>query len=140
MNNRNVLKGVLLILIAVVFGLGSLRYPLGHFSHAGPGLFPLLVSGLLLLVGAAIVVRALMAPTAQMEFNLRNIAIVLGSLCAFAVTSAYLNMIAGIVVLVFGASLAGRSYSVVRNAKVASGLIVIALMFQKLLGLQLPLY
>jgi hypothetical protein len=49
-------------------------------------------------------------------------------------------MIAGIVFLVFCASFAGRQYSVVRNAKVAAGLVAVALVFQKLLGFNLPLY
>jgi hypothetical protein len=49
-------------------------------------------------------------------------------------------MIAGIVFLVFVAAAAGTSYSVMRNIKIAGGLIAIALLFQKGLGLQLPLY
>jgi hypothetical protein len=73
-------------------------------------------------------------------FNVKNIAIILGSLCGFALVSEYVNMIAGIVVLVFVASAAGTSYSVIRNVKIAAGLIVVALVFQKGLGLQLPLY
>ena len=49
-------------------------------------------------------------------------------------------MIVGILVLVFVASAAATSYSVMRNIKIAGGLIVVALLFQKGLGLQLPLY
>ena len=50
-------------------------------------------------------------------------------------------MIAGIVFMVFFASLAGTSsYSVVRNLKIAAGLVAVAFAFQKLLGFNLPLY
>jgi len=49
-------------------------------------------------------------------------------------------MIAGIVFMVFCASFAGTSYSVVRNLIISAGLLAIAFAFQKLLGLQLPLY
>jgi len=73
-------------------------------------------------------------------FNIRNITLIILSLCGFALISQYLNMIAGIVFLVFCASVAGTDYSVMRNLKVAGFLIVVALMFQKLLGVQLPLY
>ena len=38
------------------------------------------------------------------------------------------------------ASVAASSYSVMRNIKIAAGLIAVALAFQKGLGLQLPLY
>ena len=140
MNDRNLLKGLLLIAIALAFGLQALRYPIGQFARAGPGLFPLLVSSLLLLLGLTIVVRSFLAERVRLNFNMRNIALVLGSLCGFALISTYLNMIAGITFMVFCATLAGTSYSVVRNLKIAGFLIAVALAFQKLLGLQLPLY
>ena len=140
MNDRNLLKGLLLIAIALAFGLQALRYPIGQFARAGPGLFPLLVSSLLLLLGATIVVRSFLTERVHLNFNMRNIALVLASLCGFALLSRYLNMTVGIVFMVFCATLAGTSYSVVRNLKIAGFLIAVALAFQKLLGLQLPLY
>jgi hypothetical protein len=140
MRDRNLVKGLFLIAISLAFGLASLRYPIGQFSRAGPGLFPLLVSSLLLLIGLIIVVRSRFVERVHLDFNLKNIAIIIGSLCGFAVISLYLNMIAGIVFMVFCASFAATSYSVVRNLKISAGLIAIAFAFQKLLGLNLPLY
>jgi Tripartite tricarboxylate transporter TctB family len=140
MTNRNLLKGLFLVAIALVFGLGSLRYPLGRLDRAGPGMFPLLVSSLLLLLGVAAVVRALLTERVPVHFNIKNIAIILASLCGFALLSEYINMIVGIVFMVFCASFAGTTYSVVRNLKISAGLIAIAFAFQRLLGLNLPLY
>ncbi len=141
MNDRNLVRGIFLIAIALGFGLTSLRYPTGTLSRAGPGLFPLMVSGLLLLIGLITVVRSRFVERVQLEFNMKNIAIILASLCGFAVISEYINMIAGIVFMVFCASLAGTAkYSVMRNIKVAAGLIAVALAFQYLLGFNLPLY
>jgi hypothetical protein len=140
MNNRNLVRGIVLIVIALTFGLGALRYPIGGFGRAGPGLFPLLVSSLLLLLAIATVVRALLTDRVPIDFRTKNIAVILTSLCGFAVLSTYVNMIAGIVFMVFCASLAATSYSVVRNLKIAGGLIAVAFLFQKFLGLQLPLY
>ena len=141
MNDRNLVRGLFLIAISLAFGLESLRYPIGGFSHAGPGLFPLMVSSLLLLIGLITVVRSRFVERAQLEFNSKNIAIILASLCGFALVSQFVNMIAGIIVLVFFASFAGTaSYSVVRNLKISAGLIAVALAFQKLLGFNLPLY
>jgi hypothetical protein len=139
-NNRNLIRGLFLIAISLAFGLTSLRYPIGGFGRAGPGLFPLLVSCLLLLLGIATVVRALLIERVPLTFNPKNIGLILASLAGFALISEHLNMIAGIVFMVFCASLAGTSYSVWRNVKIAAGLIVVGLVFQKLLGLQLPLY
>jgi len=140
MNNRNLIKGLFLIAISLAFGLGSFRYPMGAFARAGPGLFPLLVSSLLLLLGVVIVARSFIGERAGIQFNIKNIALIIASLCGFAVVSQYVNMIAGIVFMVFVATLAGTSYSVVRNIKIALGLIAVALFFQKVLGVQLPLY
>jgi hypothetical protein len=140
MNDRTLVRGLFLVAISLAFGLQSLRYPFGSFGHAGAGLFPLLVSGLLLLIGLATVARSRFEKRVALDFNPRNIAIILASLCGFAVISAYVNMIAGIAFMVFFSSLAGTSYSLARCAKVTAGLIAVAFAFQKLLGFNLPLY
>jgi NADH:ubiquinone oxidoreductase subunit K len=140
MNDRNLVRGLFIMAFALVFGLGSLRYTIGQFSHAGAGLFPLLVSCLLFLIGLISVVRSRYVEPVRLSFNLKNIALILLSLCGFAVISEHLNMIAGIVFMVFCASFAGTSYSVMRNVKVSAGLVAVAFAFQKLLGLSLPLY
>ena len=141
MNDRNLVRGLFILAISLAFGLGSLRYQMGQFSRAGPGLFPFMVSCLLFLIGLVTVVRSRFGERMPLDFNLKNIAIILASLCGFAVISEHINMIAGIVFMVFCASFAGTSsYSVMRNLKISAGLIAIALAFQKLLGFNLPLY
>ena len=140
MNDRNLLKGAFLVAIALVFGLGALRYPLGHVERAGAGFFPFMVSCILFVLGAAMIVRSRFMVRAPMEFNPKNIAIVLGSLAGFAAMSHFVNMIAGIVFLVFASAFAGTSYSVRRNVSVSAVLVAIAFAFQKGLGLTLRLY
>ena len=140
MNNLNFVRGLVLMAIALLFGLVSLNYRVGEFSKAGPGLFPLLVSCLVFLIGLLTVVRARFVKPVALNYNTRNIALVLLGLCGFAVLSEHVNMIAGIVFLVFCSSFAATSYSVVRNLKISAGLIAIAFMFRNLLGLQLPLF
>lgn len=141
MNDRNLVRGLFLLAISLGFGLGSLDYSLGEFSRAGPGLFPLMVSSLLFLIGLVTVVRSRFVERVHLEFNFKNIAIILASLCGFALISEYVNMIAGIVFMVFCASLAGTAkYSVVRNLLISAGLIAVGLAFQLLLGFNLPLY
>ena len=141
MQNRNLVRGLFLLLISLAFGLEALRYPLGQVSRPGPGMFPLVVSSLLLLIALITIVRSRFIEHMPLEFNVKNIAIILASLCGFALISRHLNMIAGIVFMVFCASFAGTaSYSVVRNLKISAGLIAVAFAFQKLLGFNLPLY
>jgi hypothetical protein len=141
MNNANLIRGLFLIAIALVFGIGALNYQIGEFSRSGPGLFPLMVSGMLLLIGLISVVRSRFVEAVPLDANMKSIALVLSGLCGFALISAYLNMIAGIVFMVFCVSFADSSpYSVVRNFKISAGLIIVAFMFLNLLGLQLPLW
>lgn len=61
-----------------MFGLAALRYPLGEFSRAGPGLFPLMVSCLLFVIGLTTVVRSRFVEHVHIQWNLKNIAIIAG--------------------------------------------------------------
>ena len=140
MNNRHLLRGLFLIAIALAFGGTSFNYNLGNFTRPGPGMFPLLVSGLLMLIGLTTVVRSRFVPPVAMDVQVKNIVLVITSLCGFALLSTHVNMTLGIVFMVFCASYAGSSYSVVRNIKISAGLLAIAYALHKLLGLNLPLF
>ena len=140
MNNRNFVRGLFLMAIALLFGLVSRNYTIGQLSRSGPGLFPLMVSSLLFVVGLLSVVRSYFVEPVPLDYNVKNIALILLSLVGFVLASEYLNMIVGIIFLVFCSTFAGTSYSVVRNIKISAGLIAIAFAFQKLLGLNLPLF
>ncbi|WP_213956630.1 MULTISPECIES: tripartite tricarboxylate transporter TctB family protein [unclassified Variovorax] len=126
--------------IALAFGLQSLRYPIGDFSRAGPGLFPAMISSLLFVIGLVSLIRAFFVDSVKLNLNFRNIAIIMASLCGLALISTYVNMIAGIIFLVFCSTMAGTSYSWMRNVKITAGLLLMALALQKGLGLNLPLY
>jgi hypothetical protein len=93
--------------IALAFGLTALRYPIGDLSRAGPGLFPVMVSSLLLLIGVSTVVRSFFVEPVRLDLHFKNIALILGSLCGFALISMYLDMVAGIVFMVFCSAFAG---------------------------------
>lgn len=126
--------------LAVGFGLPSVNYSLGSLGRAGPGMFPFIVSCMLFVIGVITVVRARLVKPVPLNFQVRNISIILGSLCGFALLSHYLNMIIGIVFMVFCSGFASTTYSVARNLKIAAVLVLFALAFQKLLGVNLPLY
>lgn len=138
--DRNLIRGFVLMALAVGFGLPSVSYSLGSLGRAGPGMFPFIVSCMLFVIGVITVVRARLVKPVPLNFQVRNISIILGSLCGFALLSHYLNMIVGIVFMVFCSGFASTTYSVARNLKIAAVLVLIALAFQKLLGVNLPLY
>ena len=141
MIDRNLARGVFLVGISLLFGVtAAVNYPIGDFARGGPGLFPVLISSMLFLVGVATVVRSRFTDKVPLTFNFRNIALILGSLCAFALLSEFVNMTVGIIGMVFLATLAGSNYSAIRNVKIAAGLVAVAFIFAKFLGLNLPLY
>lgn len=139
MNDRNLLRGLFLAAVALFFGIGAARYPIGTFAHAGPGLFPLMVSCALGAVAIATIIRSRLVTGEKLDFNPKNITLLMAALCGFAIVSKLLDMVAGIVVMVFVASLAGRQFSWKLSALISVGLIAVAFAFQKLLGLNLPL-
>ena len=140
MKNRNFVRGLFLMAIALLFGGVATNYQIGELSRSGPGLFPVMISGFLFLIGALTVVRSHFVEQVPLDYNVKNIALILLSLVGFAVISEHINMILGIIFLVFCSTFAGTSYSVVRNVKISIGLILVAFAFKNFLGLSLPLY
>ncbi len=140
MNNQNLLKGVFLIAIALIFGIGAMRYQIGTFAHAGPGLFPLMVSSFVGFIGLLMILRSRVLPKVPMDMRMKNALLVLASLIGFAIVSHFLDMTAGILFMVFLSTAATRPYSWKRNLIIAVVLLGIAYAFQRLLGLNLPLF
>ena len=138
--NQKVLRGLALIGVALFFGVQAASYHVGSLARAGAGLFPLMVSGVVGLIGAVMLVQARFEAAEPMHFNLKNTAIVLVSLIGFVLIAEHTKVILAIVYLVFVSSLAGSNYSAMRNLKISAVLIVIAFGFHYLLGLNLPLW
>ena len=140
LKNEQLLKGLLLVAIALLFGVQALTLPFGSFTRAGPGLFPVIVSGTLLVVALAIIARSRVVKAAPLDFKLKGITIVVASLILFVFVSEHVNMLAGIVSMVFVASLAGHDFNATRSLTIAAALSLVALAMHKLLGFQLPLF
>ncbi|WP_219217295.1 tripartite tricarboxylate transporter TctB family protein [Variovorax boronicumulans] len=140
MNNRNFVRGSVIMAIALLFGFVALTYNVGNLARSGPGLFPLMVSSFLFVIGLIIAARSFFVERLPVDYGVKNIVLILLSLVGFAVISEYINMILGIIFLVFCSTFAGTSYSVVRNIKISIGLVLVAFAFKNFLGLNLPLY
>ena len=133
-------RGGFLAFIGLVFGVNALRYPIGAFDHPGPGLFPLIVSAVVLLLATVMLVGSRRSSGERLELRSSNITTLLAALGGFVLASHLLDMAAGIVVLVFTAGLAARTPSPKRSAILAVVLIVVALGFERLLGLRLGVF
>jgi Tripartite tricarboxylate transporter TctB family len=140
MVNQNTWRGLLLAAIALVFLFQAPSYTIGSLSKPGPGLFPVMVASTLLVIGIAIVARSRFVESVPLDFRIRNIALIAASLVSFVLVSEYVNMFAGIAVMVTMASLAGDDFSIPRTAVTVVALCLVAVAMKKLLGIQLPLY
>ena len=124
--------------IALIFGVAALRYPIGSFNRAGPGLFPLMVSSILFVMGLATAVRSFFVDRVPLPMQFRSVTIVLVSLIGYALISTYAGMLVGTVFMTFCSGLGGV-FSWKRSAIISVGLILIALALQYGLGLNMPL-
>jgi hypothetical protein len=140
MVNQKVMRGLALIAVALFFGVQAVTYHVGTLARAGAGLFPLMVSGIVGLIGLVMLVQARFEDAVPMRFNVKNTAIVLSSLVGFVLVAQHLNVMLAIVFLVLLSTRAGSDYSWKRNVKISAALIGIAAGFHFLLGLNLPLW
>ena len=137
--NRKVMRGLALIAIALFFGLQASQLQLGTLARAGAGLFPMMVSVAVGLIGLVMLVQARFEAAEPMGFDVKNIAIIMAALVGFVQIAQRLNVTAAIVYLVFVSGFAAADYSLARNLKISLALIAIAAAFHYLLGLNLPL-
>lgn len=140
MINQNFGRGLLLAAVSLFFLVQAPRLTIGSLSRPGPGLFPVMVASLLLIIAIVIVVRSRYIEAVPLDFHFRNIALIAGALVGFALISEYVNMLVGIAFMATVASLASEDFSIPRTATIAGALCLIAFAMRKFLGVQLPLY
>jgi len=127
-------------------GLGALAiiigsdYPVGTASRMGAGYFPRIISVGLILLGGILIVRSFLTETEEVgRIDPRPLAILLASVLAFGfLIEDWGFPLAGLVVVI-GASLAGRHFRPLETGLLAVGLVVACtLLFSYGLGLNLP--
>ncbi|PWC87495.1 hypothetical protein TSH100_10310 [Azospirillum sp. TSH100] len=139
MVDTNLMRGLCMIAIALFVIANAIQYPIGDLAHAGPGMFPLIVSGILLVLASISVLQSRFLKAVPFSFNVKNIGLLLSSLIGFVVSSHFVNALLGIFVMVFIAGSVAATYSWKRNLQIAIGLAIVALAFQEILGLHLGL-
>ena len=121
--STDLLTGVLFLALggfAIVYGA---RYPLGTAARMGAGYFPLLISCGLLLMGAVLIVRALLgAGEALGAIGWRPLILVLAGVLAFGLLIERLGLLAAGILLVLTARAAERGFGVLETVLLAVGL------------------
>lgn len=138
--NRNLARGLTFIAVALFFGIQASTYRLGDLAQAGPGLFPLIVSVIVGVIGLIMVVGSRFRQSELLHFNFKIVAIVMASLLGFAVLTDLVGALVGVMFLVFVSALAAEKYNWKLNVKITLGLMAITYLFSAVLGVGLRLY
>jgi putative tricarboxylic transport membrane protein len=139
--NKDVVAGAIFFAFAIGFGVVSTAYPMGSAAQMGPGYYPLLLSGVLGLLGLVIAVVGWRKPAQQMVI-VRPLALisVLAAPLLFAVTLRPLGFVAAVILTSLLATMAAPRMSWIARILTAIGLAVgCTAIFIWALGIPLPL-
>jgi putative tricarboxylic transport membrane protein len=139
--NKDVVAGAIFFAFAIGFGVVSTAYPMGSAAQMGPGYYPLLLSGVLGLLGLVIAVVGWRKPAQQMVI-VRPLALisVLAATLLFAVTLRPLGFVAAVILTSLLATMAAPRMSWIARILTAIGLAVgCTAIFIWALGIPLPL-
>jgi hypothetical protein len=139
---KDVLAGLTFVGFGLAFALGALAYEVGDPVRMGPGFFPLIVGGLLAILGVLIAVTRPAEPddTAITRPPWRAAGLILGAIVIFGLTVRGLGLIPSIFVTALLASLASRETSLLVALLMAVGLTLVSIaIFVIALSVRVPL-
>jgi hypothetical protein len=140
---KDLLAGLVFIGFGLGFSIGATQYEIGTALRMGPGYFPLVLGGLLVLLGVLIIVKGSVVgdEAALGPVPWKAAVLIVGALVLFGATIRGLGVVPSVFVTALVAGLAGRRPGVVAPVVIALGLTVgSVLIFVVALQLPLPLF
>ncbi len=141
-NPKDILAGILFLAIAAVFAYGLRELPIGTAFRMGPGYFPMLLSGLLALLGLFILVNGIRVEGPPIgEIPWRGVLLIILPIAFFGMTLKGLGIIPSLSIAIFGTTLASSHFRL-STALLNTAVLVISswLIFIKGLGLPISLF
>jgi hypothetical protein len=141
LNNRDVWAGLLLIAIGAAALFIARNYTFGTALRMGPGFFPIVLGGVLILFGLYILATGLRTGEAiEGSWSLRALIILPLSLVLFGVLMEHGGFVPAMLVLIFGSATASTEFRFVEALLFAIGLTALCVaVFVWGLGLPYPL-
>jgi hypothetical protein len=112
---RDILAGAIFIAIGLAFAIGTRNLDLGTAFRMGPGYFPLVLAGLLMLIGFVIVFQAIREPWIALQMHpapWRGVVLILAAPVLFGATVRGLGLLPAIAEVALVSSFASRRMSV----------------------------
>jgi hypothetical protein len=140
-SNRDFWAGVMLIVSGAGAMIIARAYAFGTALRMGPGYFPSVLGGLLVLFGLYLVAVGLRRnEKIEGSWSLRALIVLPLSLVLFGILMEYAGFVPALIVLVVGSSAASSEFKIVESLLLAAGLTAFAIvLFIWGLGLPYPL-
>ncbi len=143
-NHRDLWAGLMFFAFGMIFVVLSQQYHVGSAAKMGPGYFPLVLGGLLALLGAIIALGSISAANVELKVEKvgwRELGLILGSVALFGALLPSFGIVVALVVLIGVSAFASHDFSL-RDTLIA--IVVLAVfsyfVFVKGLELQFPLW
>ena len=141
-NQKDFYAGAVYLTVGIIAIAVARGYPLGSASRMGPGYFPTILGGLLVVFGLVSLVRSFFltgAPIGQLPW--KPLVLVVGAVALFAVLLPYVGLVIALAILITVSAAASDKFRF--DWRAALGLVALiafcALVFVLGLGLPLPL-
>jgi putative tricarboxylic transport membrane protein len=140
-NNKDVWAGLMLIAIGAAAIFVARSYPFGTALRMGPGFFPVVLGGLLIVFGLAVLAIGLRKGESMAgSWSLRALIILPLSLILFGLLMEYAGFVPAMLVLIFGSATASTEFRFLEVLLFAAGLTALSVaVFVWALGLPYPL-
>lgn len=141
-NRKDLICGLVFVVIGLLFIVGSRELDMGTATRMGPGYFPLVLAGLLILIGALIAIKSFGQPDSPLgEVPWRAMALIIPAMIFFGFSVRGVGLVPAMFVVALAASFASRKMTpllaIVLSAVMA---IFCSLVFVTGLGLPIQLF
>ena len=135
-------SGVMFLAFAAVALLTARGYSLGAAGRMGPGYFPMLLGGVLALLGLVLVVRSLVIEgEAVGRLHLVPLGIIAASICLFGLAIERLGLVVSLILVIAVSALASRESRLIETSALALALAAFSVgVFVYALRLPLPVW
>ncbi|HZN26239.1 MAG TPA: tripartite tricarboxylate transporter TctB family protein [Burkholderiales bacterium] len=140
-NNKRFLSGLMFIGIGAVAIFIARDYPMGSALRMGPGYFPIVLGGIIILFGIwEIIIGTLKPDEVKGNWSLRALIVLPLSAVIFGILMEKAGFIPALIALIFASALAGNEFKFWEVAVLAVGLTIACVgLFIYGLGLPYPL-
>ena len=138
---KDLLSGALFVVLGVGAVVVAQDYTLGTSVRMGPGYFPVVIGGLIAILGLVQMVKAVLRPQSSepvLQWEIRPLFFLLAAVLAFGLIMDKAGLIPAVVALVLIGRLAGREGSLIELGAMAVVLTAVAVVIF-VYGLKMPL-